>query len=210
MNQQDCDFLNRILSGNIEWIAAEMWLDNLKLKDCERIKNDLVADIVATKLTGGNVNFTKQRVLDYLQDKSAETRHLNTPKHYNSTMKDEDLTNIFEHLKNNGYVNASSDLGMWLYICKGGNLNGDFIPIQWLKTTALLALMCDTLFMDTDNDKIWEIAIFCFCKKNGERYSANSLSQALSRHDKGSKDNGNNMDKHTIKGADALSKLLMI
>ena len=75
MNQQDCDFLNRILSGNIEWIAAEMWLDNLKLKDCERIKNDLVADIVVTKLTGGNVNFRKQRVLDYLQDKSAETPH---------------------------------------------------------------------------------------------------------------------------------------
>ena len=124
-----------------------------------------------------------------------------TPRHYNNALPDEDLQAIFEMLKNNGYFGDDSDVKTWLYVCKGGNLDGDFQPLRWLKSGALLAVMCDTLF-DNNRENIWEIAIICFKNKQMGDFKVRTLSQQLARH--------NNKLYSDIKGADKLLQLLKL
>ena len=125
--------------------------------------------------------------------------------HFNSTLTDEQLTTIFERLKGK-YIAADSDRETWLYICKGGDLDGDFQLIKWQQSAGLLALMVDKLFSG-DNRK-WAKTVDCFCKEDGTRYKdKDTFSQALSRYkrlrDKGDTDGGTSID-----GEDELLRLL--
>lgn len=164
--------------------------------DSHRETFDLIAPPIARKLYEEFCLLAEPQPVAEPQQEPKET-----PRHYNNALPDEDLQTIFEMLKSNGYFGDDSDVKTWLYVCKGGNLDGDFQPLRWLKSGALLAVMCDTLF-DNNRENIWEIAIICFKNKQMGYFKVRTLSQQLARH--------NNKVYSDIKGADKLLQLLKL
>lgn len=113
--------------------------------------------------------------LDKLKPQRGDTNN-----HFNSQFKDEELKTLFERLKG-CEIDTDSRLEDWVYVCRGGNKPSGHSALKWLKTAALLAVLCDTLFKDTDTDRVWVIAANCFCKSDGGQYNSATFPQSLSR-----------------------------
>lgn len=126
---------------------------------------------------------------------AAEPQRGDTNNHFNSILPDERLTTIFKRLKGE-YLADDSDLASWLYIWKGGDLNGGFKPLEWLKTAGLLAVLCTELASVKDNK--WKIANVCFTIA-GKPVNSNTLKNAISRH---------NGEWRQIRGREELLSLL--
>ena len=118
-----------------------------------------------------------------------------TNNHFNSQFTDEELKTLFERLKG-CEIDTDSRLEDWLYVCRGGDKPSGHSALKWLKTAALLAKLCDTLFKDTDTNRVWVIAANCFCKSDGGQYNSATFPQSLSRG--------------TISGKDALLEKLKL
>lgn len=110
----------------------------------------------------------------------AEPQHGDTNNHFNSQFTDEELKTLFERLEG-CEIDTDSRLEDWVYVCRGGDKPSGHSALKWLKTAALLAVLCDTLFKDTDTDRVWVIAANCFCNSKGGQYNSATFPQSLSR-----------------------------
>lgn len=105
--------------------------------------------------------------------------------HFNSPQSKDDLTTIFQRLKEGCYFDDSADLNTWLYIC-GGDLNGDFRPLNWISEVQLLGWLVYDMFPN-DKSNLWEIAKRCFTVK-GRSPNINSMKNMISVVENGYKD----------------------
>lgn len=108
------------------------------------------------------------------------------PKRFNSPQSKEELTTIFQRLKEHGFFDDSADLETWLYICGVGDINGDFRPLNWISEVQLLGWLVYDMFPN-DKSNLWEIAKRCFTVK-GRSPNINSMKNMISVVESGYED----------------------
>lgn len=109
--------------------------------------------------------------------KSTTTTH---PKHFNSPQSKEKLTTIFQRLKEECFFDDSADLETWLYICGVGDLNGDFMPLNWIESAALLGYLVDKMKLQASGNKRWKTTAHCFIAK-GKTINTKNLTVSISK-----------------------------
>lgn len=63
------EFCQRVLSGEIEWVAATIWLDGLTLDEMKRLHDDCIVHNIVQPMIGGNISHRRQRVAEYLKQR---------------------------------------------------------------------------------------------------------------------------------------------
>lgn len=63
------EFCQRVLSGEIEWVAATIWLDGLTLDEMKRLHDDCIVHNTVQPMIGGNISHRRQRVAEYLKQR---------------------------------------------------------------------------------------------------------------------------------------------
>lgn len=102
------------------------------------------------------------------------------PKHFNSPQSKEKLETIFQRLKDDCYFDDSADLETWLYICGVGDLNGDFRPLNWIESAALLGYLVDKMKLQASGNKRWKTTAHCFIVK-GKTINTKNLTVSISK-----------------------------
>lgn len=99
--------------------------------------------------------------------------------HFNAPYTKDELTTIFERLKNGRYLPADSVLGDWLIVCGADTTNEPTTPLNWLKQQNLLGWLVYSMFPN-DKANYWSITANCFRVK-GKAPNANTMKNAVSR-----------------------------
>lgn len=97
--------------------------------------------------------------------------------HFTTGLSKDQLTTIFERLKNGRYLHADSVLEDWLMVCGAKTTNAPVKPLNWLKAQNILAWLIDQLFEDLEQ---WEITAKCFTIK-GKAPNTNSMKNEVSK-----------------------------
>lgn len=98
---------------------------------------------------------------------------------FHSGDTENNLTTIFEKLKDDNYFDANSDLQTWLYICGDTTKKRIGKKLNWIKQQQLLAYLVDSLFGDTDGQKMWSITEKVFTIK-GKKPNTNTMKNTIS------------------------------
>lgn len=99
---------------------------------------------------------------------------------FNSRETKVNLSAIFEKLKGDKYFDNDSDLDTWLCICGINTTQQNMDHLNWVKEQQLLAYLIDTLFGDTDSQRLWVITSKTFTVK-GKSPNTNSMKNAISK-----------------------------
>lgn len=107
------DFCQRILSGEIEWIAATIWLDGLTIEEMKRLYEDCIVYNAVQQMSGGSISKRRERIADYLEQR-IENKPLRHP--IDDTIR--------------GVDNIAKYIGMSKSTCQRALKNGG-IPGTW-------------------------------------------------------------------------------
>lgn len=99
--------------------------------------------------------------------------------HFNAPYTKDQLTTIFERLKDGLYLPADSVLDDWLIVCGAETTNKPTKPLNWLKEAGLLGWLVYSMFPN-DKANYWAITANCFMVK-GKAPNANTMKNAVSR-----------------------------
>ncbi|MBO4543518.1 MAG: hypothetical protein J5725_10110, partial [Bacteroidales bacterium] len=128
---------------------------------------DISYYIGSVKLAQHYMSLLPQEPTQVPQRQTADRSHRPQPltRSYNSKLPIQKLTATFKYLIKNGYLDATSDLNDWLWICTGKGEKAATEPLKWLKEPTNLAIMICELF-----GKHWAAAAVCFryISENGE------------------------------------------
>ena len=116
----------------------------------------------------------------FLKDNQHAPRSTNKQQdnsHFTTGLSKDQLTTIFERLKDGRYLHADSVLEDWLIVCGAETINAPVKPLDWLKAQNILAWLIDQLFEDFER---WEITAKCFTVK-GKAPNTNSMKNEVSK-----------------------------
>ena len=63
------EFCQRVLSGEIEWVAATIWLDGLTLDEQQRLYHDCIVHNAVEKMYGGKISERRNHIAEYLEQR---------------------------------------------------------------------------------------------------------------------------------------------
>ena len=110
------EFCQRVLSGDVEWMAATIWLDGLTIEEAKRIYDDCIVYNAVEPMFGGNISHRRQRIAEYLKP-----RIENSKQPQSDSRKDDEIR---------GVVNIAEYLGMSKSACQRA-LKMREIPGTW-------------------------------------------------------------------------------
>lgn len=111
------EFCQRVLSGEIEWVAATIWLDGLTLDEMKRLHDDCIVHNTVQPMIGGNISHRRQRVAEYLKQRIGNKEQQQQSK----GGRDGEIW---------GVENIAKYIGMARSTCQTALKNGD-IPGTW-------------------------------------------------------------------------------
>lgn len=111
---------------------------------------------------------------------------------FHSGETEHNLTIIFNRLKDGKYLDTYSDLQTWLYVCGDITKQGTN-SLNWINQQQLLAYLVDTLFGDTDGQRLWNITQQVFTVK-GNPPNIGAMKNTVSKIRKGWKNRPTGFD----------------
>lgn len=124
------------------------------------------------------------------EDLTKQTTNIaQTANHYTRTASLEEIRVLYDALIWHKFLSKETALSHFQYVINGAHIPVNmtpFLPLNWLGTAANLAYFIDTLFGDTDKNRVWEIATRCFTI-GGKVPNKKTLTDTISKINQGIK-----------------------
>ena len=138
------------------WTIDDWNFEDYCTKYQTHIENYALYNIESIKARENQQITELQKDVAALQKDVAELKNSNVP-HFNSPQSSEQLTEVFQNLKDGGFFDSNAKLEMWLYVCGVADLNNEFEPLNWVADKQLLGVLVTKLF-DNDKRQYWKVA----------------------------------------------------